>query len=84
MGALSSRATEKGDGVSQNSLLYLAPLFIEQITYGDYKMSGTVLAHGLKSMYPVRLDIVWDSEKAYIKAPTLRSLWSQWGEWMSV
>ena len=47
-------------------------------------MSGTVLAHGLRSMYPVRLDIVWDPEKAYIKAPTLRSLWSQWGEWMSV
>lgn len=47
-------------------------------------MSGSVLADGLRSTYPVRLDIVWDSEKAYIRVLPLRSFWSHWGEWTSV
>ena len=33
-------------------------------------MAGTVWADALRSVYPVRLDAVRDSEKAYIRDPT--------------
>lgn len=36
-------------------------------------ISRTVSAEGLRSAYPVRLD-VWGSEKAYIRAPPTETL----------